>query len=131
VGASGTTACVRVPDGHGGRYAETRRFATTTAGLMGWPSGWPANGVTRVGMESTGCYWKPVWHLLEDQVECWLLNAAHMHNVPGRNPDDADAACIAQLIEHGRPASCAATPLSGWQERTVRSAVRSYVVCGR
>jgi hypothetical protein len=22
--------------------------------------------------------------LLEDQVECWLLNAAHLHNVPGR-----------------------------------------------
>jgi transposase len=38
------TACVRVPDGHGGRYAETRRFATTTAGLMCWPSGWPATG---------------------------------------------------------------------------------------
>ena len=87
--------------------------------------------VTRVGMESTGCYWKPVWHLLEDQVECWLANAAHMHNVPGRNADDADAACIAQLVEHGRPASCAATPPSGWQERTVRSAVRSYVLCGR
>ncbi|HET7517756.1 MAG TPA: hypothetical protein VFN05_08700, partial [Actinomycetes bacterium] len=27
--------------------------------------------VTRVGMESTGCYWKPVWQLLEDQLECW------------------------------------------------------------
>jgi hypothetical protein len=50
-------------------------------------------------MESTGCYWKPGWHLLEDQVECWLLNAAPMHNVPGRNPDDADAAWIAQLVE--------------------------------
>jgi transposase len=82
-------------------------------------------------MESTGCYWKPVWHLLEDQVECWLLNAAHTHNVPGRNPDDADAACIAQQVEHGRPASCAATPPPGWQERTVRSAVRSYVLCAR
>ena len=53
-------------------------------------------------MESTGCYWKPGWHLLEDQVECSLLNAAHMHNVPGRNADDADAAWIAQLVEHGR-----------------------------
>jgi hypothetical protein len=28
------TACVRVPDGHGGRHAETRRFTTTTAGLV-------------------------------------------------------------------------------------------------
>jgi hypothetical protein len=28
------TACVRVPDGHAGRHAETRRFTTTTAGLV-------------------------------------------------------------------------------------------------
>lgn len=41
------TACVWVPDGHGGRHAETRRFTTTTtttAGLMCWPRGWPATG---------------------------------------------------------------------------------------
>jgi transposase len=95
------TACVRVPDGHGGRQVETRRFTTTTAGL-GLLAEWLASfGVTRVGMESTGCYWKPVWQLLESQVECWLLNAAHLHNVPGRKTDVADAAWIAQLVEHG------------------------------
>ena len=54
------TACVRVPDGQGGRHAETRRFTTTTAGL-GLLGEWLGSfGVTRVGMESTGCYWKPV-----------------------------------------------------------------------
>jgi transposase len=95
------TACVRVPDGQGGRQAETRRFTTTTAGL-GLLAQWLASfEVTRVGMESTGCYWKPVWQLLEGQVECWLLNAAHLHNVPGRKTDVADAAWIAQLVEHG------------------------------
>jgi transposase len=59
-------------------------------------------------MESTGCSWKPVWQLLEDQVECWLLNATHLRHVPGRKTDVADAAWIAQLVEHGlvRPASC-------------------------
>ena len=102
------TACVRVPDGHAGRHAETRRFTTTTAGL-GLLAEWLASfGVSRVGMESTGCYWKPVWQLLEGQVECWLLNAAHLHNVPGRKTDVADAAWIAQLVEHGwsAPALC-------------------------
>ena len=80
------TACIRVPDGHGGRQAQTRRFTTTTAGL-GLLGEWLASfGVTRVGMESTGCYWKPVWHLLEGQVECWLLNASHLHHVPGVRP---------------------------------------------
>jgi transposase len=34
-------------------------------------------------------------------MECWLLNAAHMRNVPGRKTDVADAAWIAQLVEHG------------------------------
>jgi transposase len=52
-------------------------------------------------MESTGVYWKPVYYLLEDTFDCWLLNARHMHNVPGRKTDVADAAWIAQLVEHG------------------------------
>jgi transposase len=54
-----------------------------------------------VGMEATGDYWKPVYYLLEDAVEVQLLNAAHMHNVPGRKTDVSDAAWIAQLVEHG------------------------------
>ena len=109
------TACVRVPNGHGGRQVETRRFTTTTAGL-GLLAQWLASyRVTRVPMESTGCYWKPVWQLLEDQLECWLLNAAHLHNVPGRKTDVADAAWIAQLVEHGlvRPSFEAAPPDPG------------------
>ena len=34
-------------------------------------------------------------------MECWLLNARHMRNVPGRKTDIADAEWICQLIEHG------------------------------
>jgi transposase len=51
------TTCVRVPDSH----TETRRFTTTTAGLVLLAQWLASFGVTRVGMESTGCYWKPVW----------------------------------------------------------------------
>ena len=60
-----------------------------------------AHGVTRVGMEATGVYWKPVFWVLEDAVECWLLNARHMGNVPGRKTDMADAKWICRLMEHG------------------------------
>ena len=60
-----------------------------------------AHGVTRVGMEATGVYWKPVFWVLEDAVECWLLNARHMRNVPGRKTDMADAEWICRLMEHG------------------------------
>jgi transposase len=54
-------ACVRVPDGHGGRAQQVRRFQTFTLGLealAGWLAG---EGVTRVVMEATGQYWKPIW----------------------------------------------------------------------
>jgi hypothetical protein len=40
-------------------------------------------------------FWKPVYYLLEDDVECWLLNAQHLKNVPGRKTEVADAAWIA------------------------------------
>ena len=77
-------ACVRVPDGHGGRRSEIRTFRTTTAGLVLLGDWLASHQVQVVGMESTGVFWKPVYYLLEDDVECWLLNAQHLKNVPGR-----------------------------------------------
>ena len=58
-------------------------------------------GVTLAAMESTATYWKPIFYCLEERMECWLLNAAHMKAVPGRKTDVKDAECIAQLLEHG------------------------------
>ncbi len=95
------TACVRVPDGAGGRHQEIRTFSTTTAGLLTLRDWLASYGVTLVGMESTGIYWRAVYYLLEDDFTCWLLNAQHLRNVPGRKTDVADSAWIAQLVEHG------------------------------
>ena len=47
-------ACVRVPDGHGGRRSETRTFRTTTAGLVLLGDWLASHQVQVVGMESTG-----------------------------------------------------------------------------
>jgi hypothetical protein len=52
-------------------------------------------------MEATGIYWKPVWHLLEEQFELVLANAQHIRNVPGRKTDVNDATWIADLLAHG------------------------------
>src|SRR5881296_2272795 len=52
-------------------------------------------------MEATGIYWKPVFYVLEPRFECWLLNAQHLHNVPGRKSDLIDSAWCCQLLEHG------------------------------
>jgi transposase len=95
-------ATVRVPgNGRRRREQQTRTFGTTIAQLevLGdWLAGF---GVTLVGMEATGVYWKPVFQVLETRFECWLLNAQHLHNVPGRKTDVIDSAWICQLVEHG------------------------------
>ena len=94
-------ACVRTPGPDGDRVSETRTFGTMTVELLTLRDRLVAHGVTLVGMESTGVFWRPVFYTLEDAMECWLLNAQHMRNVPGRKSDVADAGWIAQLVEHG------------------------------
>src|SRR3974377_935285 len=80
---------------------EVRSFSTTTRGLLVL-AGWLREaGCTQVAMESTGVYWKPVWHVLEDEFELVLANAAHIKNVPGRKSDVNDATWIADLLAHG------------------------------
>jgi transposase len=94
-------ACVRVIDDNGELVSVTQSFGTTTSDLLKLNDWLMSYAVTLVGMESTGVYWKPVYTLLESEFECWLLNAQHLRNVPGRKTDVADAAWIAQLVAHG------------------------------
>jgi transposase len=54
------TACVRIPDGDGGRRQEICEFRTTTAGLITLADWLRSYAVTVVGMEATGVYWRPV-----------------------------------------------------------------------
>src|SRR5215204_1330415 len=96
------TACVRVLAESGGPpYQEVREFATTTRGLLLLRDWLASFEVELVGMEATGVYWKPIYYLLEDDFELWLLNARHLKNVPGRKTDVKDAEWICQLVEHG------------------------------
>jgi hypothetical protein len=60
-----------------------------------------------------------VFYLLEDAVECWLLNAGHLKAVPGRKTDVKDSEWIAQLVEHGlvRPSFVPPPPIRESQSR--------------
>ena len=58
-------------------------------------------GVSIAAMESPSAYWKAPFYCMEEVMEVWLLNAAHMKAVPGRKSDVRDAEWIAQLLEHG------------------------------
>ena len=115
------TACVRIPDGDGGRRQEVLEFAATTSALITLADWLRSFHVTVVGMESTGVYWRAVYYLLEDEFECQLFNARHLRHVPGRKTDVQDAEWGCQLLEHGlvRPSFVPPRPL-----RELRDIVR-------
>jgi transposase len=94
-------ACIRRlgPD----KQAEdlVRTFGTMTGELLELADWLAAHSVVHVAMESTGVYWKPVFHLLEDRFQVLLVNAQHIKQVPGRKTDVKDCQWIAQLLQHG------------------------------
>jgi transposase len=93
-------ACVRLAvDGQ--VHQEVKTFKTTTSELLALADWLRDRECTHAAMESTGVYWKPVWHVLEDSVTLVLANAMHIRNVPGRKTDVNDAMWIADLLAHG------------------------------
>jgi hypothetical protein len=80
---------------------EVRELGTLTHDLLALSDWLSEVGVTHVAMESTGEYWKPLDTLLEGDVTVFLVNAAHVKNVPGRKTDRADARWLAKLMRYG------------------------------
>ncbi len=94
-------ACLLISTTGGRVRQEQRAFATTTAELLALAAWLVAESCTHVAMESTGVYWKPLYNLLDGQVEVLVVNAQHIKAVPGRKTDVNDAAWIAGLLRHG------------------------------
>lgn len=94
-------ACVRLMGTAGRVRKEVRTFATTTAALTQLGEWLQTLGVTHVALESTGVFWKPVWHILESRVTLLLVNPRDVAQVPGRKTDVSDAEWIAQLLQCG------------------------------
>src|SRR6266487_635547 len=96
---------IRVPSDTtaGRRQQETRAFATTRRELESlgdWLACW---GVTKIGMEATSDYWKPVFFVLESRgFDCELYNAGQVKALPGRpKTDKLDSIWLARITERG------------------------------
>jgi hypothetical protein len=84
IGKAELVCCVRVPDEDhlGRRLQEVESYSTMARPLLGMADRLACLGVTRVVMEATSDYWKPVFYLLEAAgFETWLVNAKEVRAV--------------------------------------------------
>jgi transposase len=103
IGKAELVACIRVPNPEkpGRRAQEITTYSTMTRSLLGLAERLRALGVSRVVMEATSDYWKPVFYLLEAQgLDPWLVNAKDVKHLPGRpKTDRLDAVWLAKVAE--------------------------------
>ena len=98
IGKAELMCCVRVPDEDrpGRRLQEVQAYPAMTRSLLGLSDRLHCLGVTRVVMEATSDYWKPVFYLLESAgFETWLVNAKDVKHLPGRPKTDKLDAVLA------------------------------------
>src|SRR5919198_3303662 len=112
------TACLRHVNDAGQITTELREFGTTYAALLALSDWLVAQHCPVVAMESTGVYWKPVYHVLVGVVEVLVGNAREMRPRPGHKTDPADARWLAELLAHGliRPSFIPPPPIGALRD---------------
>ena len=103
IGKAELVACVRVPnpDKPGRRLQEVTHLLDDDPVAAGLADRLRELGVTRVVMEATSDYWKPLFYLLEAAgFEPWLVNAKDVKHLPGRpKTDKLDAVWLCKVAE--------------------------------
>jgi transposase len=124
IGKAEVVCCARVPSSRARnrRAQEVCRFSAMTRSLTEM-SEWLAElRVTRVVMEATSDYWKPVFYLLEAAgFDTWLVNARDVKHLPGRPKSDRlDAVWLCKLTERGmlRASFVPPQPIRGLRDLT-------------
>ena len=121
------TACVHVPDQAGERAELRAEFGAMTGDLLGLRDWLKGLGVTHVAMEATGVYWKPVYYMLEDDFELWLVNAQHVKKCAG--PQDRRAGRpMALPATRARVGACELRAAEGYPEPRVLTRYRKSPV---
>lgn len=80
----------------------TREFSTFCDDLQKLAKWLYESEIELAVMESTGVYWKCVYAEIEELgVPCYVVNARHVKNVPGRKTDVLDSEWLAELARCG------------------------------
>lgn len=94
------SACLRTVTEDGMIKLESKAFDTTMSGLTSLLEWLVHNECGIAAMESTGVYWKPVYHVLSPVMTVWVANAAEVKQRRGKKTDKADAKWLAELLAH-------------------------------
>jgi len=95
------TACLRRVGDDGTMSTEWRDFGTTYDQLLTCRPWLNEQGCPIVVLESTGVYWKPIYHVLVTTLEVVVANARSVRQRPGKKTEQADAAWLAELLAPG------------------------------
>src|SRR3954465_1353358 len=126
VGKKTLAVCVMTGAANEEPQAELRKFGTVRAELIRLREWLKSAGCTHVVMESTGCYWKPILNVLEDDPEFQLhiivANPQQVKAITGHKTDPHDARWLAHLLRHGmvRASFIPARPLRDLRDFTRR-----------
>lgn len=95
------TACIMIGDKGKITKKEIRTYSTMTEEIEQLRDWLKSEDVTHVAIESTGIYWRPIFNILEEDLEIILANARHIKNVPGRKTDVKDSEWLCMLLRNG------------------------------
>jgi transposase len=124
IGKAELVCCARVPGQgpSGRRMQEVATYSTMTRSLLSMADRLRHLGVTRVVMEATSDYWKPVFYLLEAHgFQTWLVNARDVKHLPGRpKTDKLDAVWLCKVAERQmiRPSFVPPLPIRALRDLT-------------
>jgi transposase len=94
-------ACLITTGQDGEVHKEIRTYPTKTEDLLQMRDWLKEAGCTRIAMESTGVYWKPIYNLLEGHFELVVVNPQYVKALRGHKTDVKDAEWIADLFRLG------------------------------
>lgn len=115
--------CVLVGAAHLNPEPQIRRFGTYNAELIKLRNWLLELNCLHVAMESTGCYWRPVFNVLEDAgFQVTLANPQQVKNLRGHKTDMSDCQWLAHLLRHGmiRPSYIPPRPIRELRDLTRR-----------
>lgn len=100
IGKERVAVCVMTGPLAGEPRVETREYGTMNADLEQLRLWLVECGVTHAVMESTGSYWKPIFNVLEESVQVYLVNAQDVKSRKGHKTDKKDSWWLAHLLRH-------------------------------